>query len=458
LEGVWQRILAVDLNKGLIGEERLPAKWYRDSLGGLGVAVQYLLEDLRSKKPLLSDPLIIMTGPLTGYPLPGTSRAAVISLRKESGQFKAGSVHGKFPAYLKLAGFDGVVISGRSETPVRIHLSGKTSKILPADALWGENVFHLNHLGRESTYGASILAIGPAGEKGHPYANLVADGWIQGGEGMGGDLGCKGVKAVLADPDGELSGNPDSPGFPSRAASYLKTNSKSGALGQRRRSCFGCVACCGIFDPGEDLLYVEEEFERFSALLAPWPKGDQVFLFRECLQLGLDPLKTAQSVGSAGPQSFPRTIQEWMSRPDSHSEPDISARSWEEAFLSLLGRYRDTVFRDAGDLSGLIERENWALIKTCLSVCERWDMGVDEMLSFFNEVTGSESSREDLLGRAGFLADQIMNLYRSLGYAPLAPEGIFSRREIPSLLRDHWREYLEGRNWKDTGFPKRDEI
>ncbi len=454
LEGVFQRILSVDLNKGVIGEERLPAKWYRDSIGGLGVAVEYLLEDVKSRRPLLDDPFIVMTGALTGYPLPGTSRASLLSYRKGANRLKFGSIHGKFPAYVKMAGFDGFVITGKSERPVGLHLNARGGKIVDASPEWGKDILALE----EKEEGQkSILAIGPAGENGHPYASIVVDRWIHGGGGMGGDLGCKRVKAVLVEPDGELPRNPDRAGLPSRAASYLK-NSESGGSGQTRRSCFGCLGCCGIFNTREDLLYREAEFEKFNALLPEWPKEGLFLFYRECLKIGLEPLQAAELARDCSPQgqkSIPELIND-AGRCD--PENRIAARSWEEAVLSLQGGYRDAVFRNVEDLSGLMEKENWALLKNCLPFCEEWDIGIEEMLSSFNEVTGSEVSRQDLFDRSAVLMDRIMNLYRSLDYAPLGPQGISSRHPFPSFFRDRLGEYLRGRKWELSGFPKRDEI
>ena len=101
MAGVSQKILHVQMDRGLIGEETLPIQWYRESIGGHGLAIRYLLEDLELKKPVLKDPIILMTGPLTGTPLPGTSRASILSYQNEARLLKIASVEGKFPAYLR---------------------------------------------------------------------------------------------------------------------------------------------------------------------------------------------------------------------------------------------------------------------------------------------------------------------------------------------------------------------
>lgn len=216
-----------------------------------------------------------------------------------------------------------------------------------------------------------------------------------------------------------------------------------------------------MFNPQADLLYVEEEFDKLQGLLPQW-SNERLFLFyRECLKLGLEPLEAAEPFSRIGPQEdIEKSMEDFMTHPHrSDPEEAVGTHSWEEAFLSLQGWYRDTVYKDVEDIPDLMEKENWAMMKSCLPFCERWDINVEEMLSFLNEVTGSEYSCQGLLNKSGVLMDQIMDLYRSLNYFPLGPHGIRSCvRSFPPVLRDRLGEYLGGRKWEDSGFPKKNEI
>jgi aldehyde:ferredoxin oxidoreductase len=463
LEGVFQKMLRIDLTRGFIGEERLPAGWYRDAIGGLGVGIQYLLEDLRSKKPLLDDPILVMTGPLTGTPLPGTSKASLISYRRDTNQLKLGSIEGKFPAHVKLAGFDGLAITGKARGPVGLHISEKNSKIIDASSMWGKDVLSLEVASLGNEFEGSVLSIGPAGENGNPWASVLSDRWVHGGLGMGQDFGAKRLKTIFVVPDSELAQYPETRGLPSSITSYLKKHFKGTDPEGIRRSCFGCVKCCGRYDPRDDLLLLEEDLGKLQALLSRGSgqgqgAGEDLHLFyRECLKLGLEPVQTAERISPLGGQTnLRKTLEAFVAQPRDDGGDCINTHSWEEAFLNLQGWYRDGIFRNTETIPEIIEKENWALIKNCLPICERWDMNPEEMVFFLNQLTGSDYSQEGLLNLGKYLMDQGMHLYRSLQYSSVDPYGIrFCPHRFPPLLEDHLGEYLRNRKWGQTGFPEK---
>ena len=123
-----------------MGEETLPAGWYGNSLGGPGLGLEYLREDLRLRAPLLDDPLIVMAGPLTGLPLPAAAAAAALHFDKSETRLRIWSIPGAWPVFLKLAGYDGLVISGRSTAPVRLSVRANQAGIADASGLWGRDI------------------------------------------------------------------------------------------------------------------------------------------------------------------------------------------------------------------------------------------------------------------------------------------------------------------------------
>jgi aldehyde:ferredoxin oxidoreductase len=458
LEGVLGRILSVDLSKGLIGEERLPDGWYRDALGGLGVGMKYLLEDVRSKKPLLDDPIIVMTGPLTGNPLPGTSKASLISYRRDTRQLRLSTLEGRFPAYLKLAGFDGLVITGKAKEPVSLHLSQNHSKILDASPLWGKEVLTLDGDWKGNGDEGSILTIGPAGENGNPYANVISDRWVHGGAGMGRDFGLKRLKLVFVEPDSELRRSSDERGIPSWMISYLQEHLKENNSDEIRRSCFGCVKCCGRYDFQDDLFFLEEDIEKLQTLVPQWTREYLRHYYRGCLNKGLDPWGTAGPIVRMGTgKDISETLERFIGQPRIGQQGDcIDTQSWEEAHLSLQGWYRDGIFENVWTVPELVERENWAVVKNCIPVCERWKMSPEEMVFFLNQVTGSDYSQEDLLNIGETLTHEVMNLYHSLGYLSIDPQGIrFCGHHFPSFFGAVIGDYLAHRKWEKTGFPEK---
>ena len=457
MEGVLRKIVSVDLSRGLIGEERLPDGWYRDALGGLGVGMKYLLEDVRSRKPILDDPIIVMTGPLTGNPLPGSSKASLISYRRDTSRLRLSTLEGRFPAYLKLAGFDGVVITGKAREPVSLHLSQKQCEILDASPLWGKEVLALDEDWKERGEEGSILAIGPAGEKENPCANVVSDRWMHGGAGMGRDFGLKRLKLIFVEPDSDLTRSSEERGIPSRMISYLKKHLKKNNSDEIRRSCFGCVKCCGRYDSRDDLFFLEEDIERLQTLVPQWTREFLRLFYRACLNKGLDPWEAAGPMIQMGSgKDISETLESFIAQPRKGEEDCIDTQSWEEAHLSLQGWYRDELFGNVRTIPELIERENWATVKNCLPVCERWNMSSEEMVLFLNQVTGSDYSQEDLLAIGDALIREVMNFYHLLGYLPADPRGIrFCGPRFPSLLRAGIRDYLVHRKWEKTGFPEK---
>ena len=457
LEGVLGKILSVDLSRGLIGEERLPVGWYRDALGGLGVGMKYLLEDVGSQKPVLDDPIIVMTGPLTGNPLPGTSKACLISYRRDTSQLRLSTLKGRFPAYLKLAGFDGLVITGKAKEPVSLHLSQNHSKILDASPLWGKEVLTLDGDWKGNEEEGSILAIGPAGENGNPYADVISDRWVHGGAGMCRDFGLKRLKLVLVEPDSELARSSEERGIPSWMISYLQKHFKRTTSDEIRRSCLGCVKCCGRYDSQHDLFFLEEDIEKLQTLVPQWTSEYLLLFYRECLKKGLDPLGTAEPIARIGiGKDVSKTLESFITQPRKLQGDCIDTQSWEEAHLFLQGWYQDEVFGNVQAVPELIERENWAVVKNCLPVCERWNMSPEEMVFFLNQVTGSDYSQEDLFIIGETLTQEVMTFYHSLGYLPIDPQGIrFCGHRFPSLLRTGVGDYLAHRKWEKTGFPEK---
>jgi aldehyde:ferredoxin oxidoreductase len=117
-----------------------------------------------------------------------------------------------FPTELKRTGFDAVVISGRSETPVYLWITQGKAEIRDADHLWGKDTHQTTDLLiAETGARARVACIGPAGEKRVLFASIMNDKhWAAGRSDVGAVMGSKNLKAVavkgmgripLADPD-----------------------------------------------------------------------------------------------------------------------------------------------------------------------------------------------------------------------------------------------------------------
>lgn len=194
------RILKVDLSDSIISE--LETLNYADRfLGGRGIATRIYWEevgpDVRAFDP--ENRLIFMTGPLGATGAQGASRFEVVGkspmLMPEG--FCYGNLGGFFGPYLKRAGYDGIVISGRSEKPIYILVADEKVHILDASSLWGKGVYEVRDILRK-THGKHVrfVTTGVAGENMCRSANLMTDNEGSATGGFGAVMGSKNLKAV----------------------------------------------------------------------------------------------------------------------------------------------------------------------------------------------------------------------------------------------------------------------
>jgi aldehyde:ferredoxin oxidoreductase len=195
------RILHVDLTSGSIEIETPTEAFVRTYLGGSAMGVYYILRDTPRGTGGL-DPANVMTvmcSVLTGTPVAGQSRVTISArspLVDGIGDSQGG---GFFPAELRFAGFLGIVVRGRAETPVYLRIEDGVAELRPAAHLWGMTTSETTDRLREDLGDAKIevLAIGPAGEKLTPLAAVMSmANRANGRTGMGAVMGSKNLKAI----------------------------------------------------------------------------------------------------------------------------------------------------------------------------------------------------------------------------------------------------------------------
>ena len=201
--GNMGKVLEVDLSDGSTQEIELPEETYRDFIGGAGLAAK-LLYDRGNLEAGALDPdnlLIFATGPLTGIGFSGSSRLSVGARSPLTGIWGQASCGGNFGPELKRCGYDAVILKGKAEGPVFLLLGEGTADLLPADDLWGIDIYETTDALKERYgKGAKVLAIGPAAENLIPFASITNDyGHHFGRAGMGTVMGSKNLKAVVAE-------------------------------------------------------------------------------------------------------------------------------------------------------------------------------------------------------------------------------------------------------------------
>lgn len=198
--GFWGRILRVDLSTGKTWVEDVDPLLYRRYFGGRNLALYYLLNELPPGTDPLSPEnlLVLMTSVVTGAPISGQGRHTAAALSPLTGGLADSQCGGWWGAELKFAGYDGMVITGRSATPVYINIQDEQVEILPADHLWGKDTGQAQDWFQEMHKKARVLQIGPAGENLVRFANITADlRNFHGRGGLGAVMGSKNLRAVV---------------------------------------------------------------------------------------------------------------------------------------------------------------------------------------------------------------------------------------------------------------------
>jgi len=199
-KGYVGQILEVNLTSSKMESVPLNKKWIGLYIGGAGYATR-LLYDLidKSTNPLSPEnPLIIMTGPLTG--VAATSpKTAILSRSPLTGFLGKTICGGSFGIALKKAGYDGIVLKGKADSPTYLSIINGVPKLHSASKIWGKGTFETfneirRDLGEEKV---RVAAIGPAGENLVKISSIITDERrVFGRTGLGAVMGSKMVKAV----------------------------------------------------------------------------------------------------------------------------------------------------------------------------------------------------------------------------------------------------------------------
>ena len=211
----WQnKILRVDLTTGAISTEPLNLDWANDYLGSRGLGSKYLYEEMDPATDALGpdNVLIFATGPLGGTMASTSGRYGVITKGPLTGAIACSNSGGKFGAELKFAGYDLLILTGKSEKPVYLNIRDGVVELLAADEIWGQTVWFADEWIRKKQQDpqVKIAAIGVAGEQLVRYACVVNDlHRAAGRSGVGAVMGSKNLKAICA--RGTLGAKSDNP-------------------------------------------------------------------------------------------------------------------------------------------------------------------------------------------------------------------------------------------------------
>jgi aldehyde:ferredoxin oxidoreductase len=209
----WRgKILWVDLSKSELREEELPQELRDKYIGGAGINARLLYNLMRAHPhldPLAPEnPLIFGFGVLVGTSFPCTSRFTVTAKSPLTRIFGDSNAGGFFPARVKQAGYDHIVIQGRAEKPVALLIEQGTKPMLvDATDLWTLDTYTTGEKINEKYGKCESARIGPAGENLVRYASILSGTKrvsCNGKTGMGCVMGSKNLKAVIVKADGKV--------------------------------------------------------------------------------------------------------------------------------------------------------------------------------------------------------------------------------------------------------------
>jgi aldehyde:ferredoxin oxidoreductase len=198
--GYAGKILRINLSNQSFGEESLSDELLKNYLGGAGFTIKYLYDELKPKTPALDEAnkLIFAVGPLTATGASCASRMAVVAKSPLTNAVGMALSGGQFPAEMKMAGYDMIIIEGRAEKPTYIAIKDGKVRFRNAEKLKGMLTTDTQLIIKDELgdHNYRIACIGPAGENLIPMACIVNERRAAGRKGLGAVMGSKNLKAI----------------------------------------------------------------------------------------------------------------------------------------------------------------------------------------------------------------------------------------------------------------------
>lgn len=201
LGGYAGKVLMVDLSAQTVRDVDLDGDYVEKFIGGAGYAARRLYDLVDSETDTLGpeNPIFFIAGPMVGSGFPGATKWTVCARSPLTGMWGESSASGSLGVEMKYAGYDGVLVTGKSKYPVYLAIREGRVDIMKAEHLWGMDTVETAKAIRSDSdeAKAKVASIGPAGERLVRYASIVTDEErVCGRAGMGAVMGSKKLKAL----------------------------------------------------------------------------------------------------------------------------------------------------------------------------------------------------------------------------------------------------------------------
>ncbi|MGB9892335.1 aldehyde ferredoxin oxidoreductase family protein [Thermodesulfovibrio yellowstonii] len=212
IKGYYGKLLYIDLSSGKIEKRTVPEEDLAKFIGGRGLGAKILWDHL--KKPGIDplspeNPLIFMTGPFSGFPVPSSSRTCVVTKSPLTSPLRSTYPHastltysnigGFFGPELRFAGYDGIVITGKANSLCYVVIDNDKVEIRDAKKFKGmrTDAFDKKILEELKDRRYKTVYIGPAGENLVRYASILhTSARAAGRGGVGCVMGSKNLKSI----------------------------------------------------------------------------------------------------------------------------------------------------------------------------------------------------------------------------------------------------------------------
>lgn len=202
LWGYMGKILRVDLTRGSIQDETLKPDMVDKFLGGSGFGAEYLYREVPPGVQW-DDPenrIIMASGPLAGTIVSGTGTFSLVTKGPMTNLAVSTQANGLWGAFIKFAGYDGVIIQGKSSKWVYLHIEDGKAELRDASPILGKDTWEMEDAIQKdlgTTRKVSAFGVGPAGENLVRFAIVAGDqGHIASKNGCGCVMGAKRLKAI----------------------------------------------------------------------------------------------------------------------------------------------------------------------------------------------------------------------------------------------------------------------
>ncbi|MEM2632197.1 MAG: aldehyde ferredoxin oxidoreductase N-terminal domain-containing protein, partial [Candidatus Bathyarchaeia archaeon] len=187
--GYMGQILRLDLTNHKYAIEPLKKDLVENFIGGRGFGAKILFDEVPKGVDPLSpyNKLVFTTGSLTATKVQSASRWIAQFKSPLTNAYCRSVGGGFFGAELKFAGYDAVIVEGRSPKPVYVWINDDKVEFRDAADVWGMNTYATQEFLKEKTdEKAKMVTIGPAGERLVKISAIVTDDMRTASRGGGG--------------------------------------------------------------------------------------------------------------------------------------------------------------------------------------------------------------------------------------------------------------------------------